>query len=179
MLEWLPQIVCSERVLEKIATLGIKVDAVVASKPNESMWAQFSLEQNPVEIIPNTENKHFIDVALHWLYERGHQSINILTSMNRKREMIEHIGKHQHLQLIIYADLHKVIFHRNYLFKKWMTKNSILIIFIPEESKITTFGFDDDYNQASLVGEVMLTTKKDGTVTIHCSTVPWIVTEIL
>lgn len=179
LLEWLPQIVCSEKALEKIITLGIKLDAVVISATDEPRWAEFFREQNPLEIIFNADKKHFLDVALQWLHERGHQSVNILTSMDRKREMIEHSGIYQHLNLIIYAEHHKVILHRNYIFKKWMTKNTFLIIFLPKESKITTFGFDDDYNEASLDGEIMLTTKNDGTATIKCSTVPWVITEIM
>ncbi|AEL25437.1 hypothetical protein [Cyclobacterium marinum] len=77
LLEWVPTVLVTQNNVQKIMSLGIKIDGILATKEFQNANLSLLEEQHPVIFITSDEEA-FLEVGLDYLREKKHHAVNIL-----------------------------------------------------------------------------------------------------
>jgi hypothetical protein len=126
LLEWVPLVIVSERVLEQVLQWRIKIDVVIQKELVFETLADLVKDQGPVQIL-RCGSEGVAASGLRHLIENGYEAVNLLSQPSKDifREVEESAGK---LQVGIYTEQQKWSLITSGKFEKWMPAESTLQI---------------------------------------------------
>ncbi|MBI3234008.1 MAG: thiamine diphosphokinase [Bacteroidetes bacterium] len=131
LLEWSPYILTLDGALPRVASLGIKVDAVLGDFDSVGQMQEIIAEQQPIIVVnaPN-QDKTDLEKGIEWLIEKGHKAINIVWATGLRADHtlnnIYSLAKYKYLVNIVMIDNYSRIFVLGQKFEKWYQANTIL-----------------------------------------------------
>lgn len=120
LLEWSPMIMVPLSLFEKVISLGLKADAVLAQENANLLYFQ-----EHVKVVPCDEN--VLDCALKYLVAEGFPAINIITNHFKANEYQFYTDL---IDLVIFKGNQK-IFPIKSGFSKWKAANENILILQP------------------------------------------------
>jgi thiamine pyrophosphokinase len=144
LLEWSPIVIVLDSAMERVVTLGIKVDVLLGDFDGDFKPEIYKEKQFPLEIVhaPN-QDKTDLEKAFDYLIEKGHKAVNVIWATGKRADhtitnITNIVGYRNKLKIVILDDHSKVFLLPN-KFEKWYTKNTpISLIPIGKVSGITT-----------------------------------------
>ena len=162
LLEWSPTVICSESVIEKVLSLGIKVDWLVtgqASLPSKI--------QDTVKLIP-TQGKSELQAALDHLRNADYESVNIISDSAELGGLEEMISGYGSLIKNLFTQDQKYACIQQENFKKWLPQGVKFSISPPPIEVIGTIEkFSDEEFE----------TTADGLVEVQMNKAPFFFSE--
>lgn len=131
LLEWSPFVVVLDSAIERVLSLGIKVDVLLGDFDREFDSSYYKEKHFPIEIIHTPDqNKTDLEKALDYLIEKGHLAVNIVWATGKRADHtlvnITTICNYKALLKIVIFDDYSKIFLLPNQFKKWYPKDTIL-----------------------------------------------------
>jgi len=117
ILEWSPSIIVPLHLFEKVISMGIKVDVVLANGVQN-----LSVFQEHVKVIPYRISD--LDTALNHLVSEGFPSVNIITDRFEANEYQPYVNL---IDLVIFKDNQKIYPIRSG-FSKWKTEGERIFV---------------------------------------------------
>ncbi|MCC5937697.1 MAG: thiamine pyrophosphokinase [Lunatimonas sp.] len=122
LLEWVPTVVATQEVAEKLASHGIKIDAVVAELPlaiplNELVDAQFPLT------LVDREGRSPLVAGLEFMIRAGQKAVNLIGLDHREAFLLEPYL--EQLDLVLFDGPLRYFPVKDPSFKKWVPGGSI------------------------------------------------------
>jgi thiamine pyrophosphokinase len=119
LLEWSPTVMVAECCYEKIASMGIKIDAVVCQKENSINF------QESINFIYKSVNESFLAKALHFFIDEGYPAVNIICDIFEAKNFIDFINQ---IDIVVFAN-HKKYYAIKNGFNKWSAKDSVIEVY--------------------------------------------------
>ncbi len=147
LLEWSPFIVVLDSAIERVMSLGIKVDVLLGDFDKELDLKEIEQNQYPIEIIhAPDQNKTDLEKAFDFLIERGFPAANVVWATGRRADHsitnMTNIVRYKSKLFIVMIDDYSVIYPllpAPNVFEKWFVKGSqISLIPIGIASNIST-----------------------------------------
>lgn len=131
LLEWSPYVVVLDSAIERVLSLGIKVDVLLGDFDREFDANYYKEKHFPIEIIHTPDqNKTDLEKALDFLIEKGHKAVNIVWATGKRADHtlvnITTICNYKHLLKIVIFDDYSKIFLLPQQYKKWYPKDTII-----------------------------------------------------
>ncbi|MFY8098246.1 MAG: thiamine diphosphokinase [Flavobacterium sp.] len=131
LLEWSPFVVVLDSAIERVLSLGIKVDVLLGDFDREFNPSDYIEKHFPIDIIHTPDqNKTDLEKALDYLIEKGHLAVNIVWATGKRADHtlvnITTICNYKALLKIVIFDDYSKIFLLPNQFKKWYPKDTIL-----------------------------------------------------
>lgn len=145
LLEWSPTVIVPLHLFEEVASLGIKIDAVLAAENPKLLYFQ-----EHVKIISCDSN--LLDCALKYLISEGYPALNIITNHFTPNEYQFYIDL---IDLVIYHNDYKIYGIKSG-FSKWKAAHEK--IYLPQKDLIHQLSFSG----LEMVSESFFQTTKDG-----------------
>jgi hypothetical protein len=165
LLEWAPLIIVSDRMLEKVLSWGIRIDAVVAMKEHFDDIVSRLNEVQAVSMIPVSAEKNHLKSAVQFLADRGQKDVNIIAHS---------FNDNWHAAGLAFPEVRICIFEngRRWLyslaeFRKWVPKGSIFHLWSGSSDAVTLTGLRS-------IKEGMYIAESDGIVSILSPSPIWI-----
>ncbi len=180
LLEWSPTVVVVERYLDKIMSLGHKVDIALVDNDRISHWYDQLQLQLPVEIHAAI-GEEIWPIAIKTLIRKNHKALNVVTKNEFLFPVINQLTKHGGaMDLVIYTEDQKHILSKRMLYKKWLPAFSqIALVPLNDQTFTSTEGFDLDLDNEKLSEGISLSKKMEGEVTIKMTKIPFLISESL
>jgi thiamine pyrophosphokinase len=131
LLEWSPYVVVLDSAMERVQSLGIKVDVLLGDFDRDFDAEKYKESQYPIEIIhtPN-QNKTDLEKAIEYLIEKGHKAVNMVWATGRRMDHtlvnLTTICRYANQIKIVILDDYTKLFLLPKNYQKWYTKNTIL-----------------------------------------------------
>lgn len=146
LLEWSPFIVVLDGAIDRVLSLGIKVDVLLGDFDREKNLDAV-LEQQPDIIIEHTPNQDKTDLekAIEYLINRGHGAANIIWATGLRSDHsisnMTNMVRYRHQIKLVMLDNYSLIIPLANHFEKWYTKGQgISLIPVGEVHGISTGG---------------------------------------
>ena len=156
LLEWAPYVIVLDGAVEKVISLGIKMDVLLGDFDRVDNVEKVLAGQPNIEIIHTPDqNKTDLEKALDFLIHKGHKAVNIIWAtgwrMDHTFNNICTLGKYaDQINAVIFDD-HSKIMVLPKEFKKYYTKGQIISLFALGQVKgIKTSGLLYDLDNESL-----------------------------
>ena len=120
LLEWSPTILVSETEVDKVLSLGIKIDGIFTSNPDDLN------SQEHVKILP--AGKDTLESALKYLVAEGFPAVNIITNHFQAKEYLFYVDL---IDLVIFNN-EKKIYPIKSGFSKWKSEGEDVFVLHPE-----------------------------------------------
>lgn len=136
LLEWGGKLIVLFNSLEKVLSLGFKVDEVICSIKDKEEASRYLLHQYPHYKIHTFEEEDSIETLFTFLERADFTSVNILgnTSSYIKEQQIFRLKD----EIVFYQQHNRIVFvEANKEFKKWLVQGSIIQLQSLEEKKPT------------------------------------------
>jgi thiamine pyrophosphokinase len=146
LLEWSPYIVVLDGALERVLSLGIKIDVVLGDFDRNFDPHQALTQQPHIQIVHTPDqNKTDLEKAIDYLIEHGHQAANIVWATGRRADHtitnITNLVRYRHRIKLNLIDSHSRIYPLPNSFQKWYAQGTVLsLIPIGEVGGIHTQG---------------------------------------
>lgn len=124
LLEWVPTVLVSEKVLDQVMSWGIKIDVILASEGFQAENQQVLEEQYPVKFV-NSLDENYLQTGLDYLVSTDHKAVNLVGISHLKA--LELDDKLELLNLTILDGDWKYYPVKSGEFKKWFAKSNIHI----------------------------------------------------
>ncbi|MCG2611748.1 thiamine diphosphokinase [Flavobacterium sp. SM15] len=131
LLEWSPLVIVLDSAIERVFSLGIKVDVLLGDFDRGFDPEYYREKQYPLEIVhtPDQE-KTDLEKAFDFLIDKGHKAVNVVWATGKRADHtfanITNIVRYRHQLKIVILDDHSKIFLLPKHFQKWYTKDSII-----------------------------------------------------
>jgi thiamine pyrophosphokinase len=120
LLEWSPTVLVSSQIIEKVLSLGIKVDVIIHLSEEHQTY------QEHIKHILGDDA--VLDSALKYLITEGYPAVNIITNHFEAKDYLFYADK---IDLVVF-DEDKKIYPIKSGFSKWQSKNEDIFVFHPE-----------------------------------------------
>jgi thiamine pyrophosphokinase len=120
LLEWSPTVIVNAVILEKVLSLGIKIDAVMSNEEEST------ITQEHIKLIPAGED--FLESALKYLVAEAYPAVNIITDHFEAKEYLFYIDL---IDLVIFNN-DKKIYPIKSGFSKWKSQGEDVFVVHPE-----------------------------------------------
>ena len=159
VLEWSPYVLVLDGALERVLSLGIKIDAVLGDFDSARHVEKMLVGQEPVEIVhtPDQE-KTDLEKGLDFLISKNHRAAHIIWGTGRRTDHtlanISNMVKYKHALSLTMIDDHSRIYPLPSLFQKKFVPGSILSLMpIGKVEGIETEGLQYNlYNEPLEIG---------------------------
>lgn len=144
LLEWSPLVIVLDSAIERVFTLGIKVDVLIGDFDRGFDPEYYKQKQYPLEIeYRPDQNKTDLEKAFDYLIEKGHRGANVIWATGRRADHtltnITNIVAYRDKLKIVILDDHSKIYLLPKKFEKWYTAHTpISLIPIGEVKGIST-----------------------------------------
>ncbi len=120
LLEWSPTVIVNAAILDKVLSLGIKIDVTFASETESTET------QEHIKLIPAGEDT--LESALKYLVAEGYPAVNIITNHFQAKDYLFYVDL---IDLVIFNH-DKKIYPIKTGFSKWKPKGEDIFILHPE-----------------------------------------------
>lgn len=144
LLEWSPTVLVPSHLVEKVLSLGIKIDVVLV--PDEAEIQH----QEHLKLVKTGIN--FVEDALKFLVAEGYPAVNIIHHQFEAKNYLLFIDL---LDMVVFTPIEK-IYPISSGFSKWQTAGELITIFHPELVQHLSFSGLDK------ISETEFSTLKDG-----------------
>ncbi|PZX58000.1 thiamine pyrophosphokinase [Algoriphagus chordae] len=124
LLEWVPTVLVSEKVLDQVMSWGIKIDVILASEAFQAENQHLLEEQYPVKFL-NTLDEKYLQTGLDYLVSTEHKAVHLVGISHLKA--LELQDKLELLNLTILDGDWKYYPVKSGEFKKWFAESNIHI----------------------------------------------------
>lgn len=177
LLEWSPTVIGCEPVINKFTSLGHKLDVALVGLQNFSDWQEDLVVQQPITILAVSEENHLMS-GLTMLYQDGHKSVNVVTeesSLMGQMPLFSHWI--EVLDIVVYTETKRMLIVRAGTFHKWLPNaTSLNLVCLAGECNWRISG---SHIETSTSKELILSTQKEGVLTVACDSPPFLVIEDL
>jgi thiamine pyrophosphokinase len=131
LLEWSPLVIALDSAVERILSLGIKIDVILGDFDRDFDPQVYLQSQYPLEIVhtPN-QDKTDLEKSFDFLIDRGHKAANVVWATGRRTDHtlanLSVLAKYKNLLKINIIDDYSRVYCLPQKFEKWFTKGSIL-----------------------------------------------------
>ena len=119
LLEWSPTLIVTESCYEEIASMSIKIDAVICEN-NDSIHFQES-----IRFIYKSNSQSFLEKGMAFLIKEGYPAVNVICKHFNAVNFTGYIDK---INTVIFAN-HKKYYPIKSGFNKWSLKNCSIEVF--------------------------------------------------
>lgn len=124
LLEWMPTVLVTQNNVQKIMSLGIKIDGILATNEFQNAYPSLLEEQHPVIFITSAEDA-FFEAGLNYLREKDHHAVNILNfDPLRIAELLPHLSN---LDIVFFYNEIRYFPARKGKIKKWFPEGPIQV----------------------------------------------------
>jgi len=180
LLEWSPLVIVLDSAMDRVATLGIKVDVLLGDFDRGFDPVIHENYQYPIEIVYTPDqDKTDLEKAFDYLIDREIPAVNVIWATGRRADHtitnMTNIVRYKNDLKIVMLDDYSKIYRLPERFTKWYTQGTVISL-IPV-GKVT--GIDSDNLEYELKDDTLELgyrvgssncAKKDGTVTIGYKT---------
>lgn len=122
LLEWVPTVLVTHDVLEKLASQGMKIDAVVAELPLNQALSEIADAQFPLAIV-DSKGRSPLSVGLEYLIQSGQYAANLIGLDHRETPLLDPYLSQ--LDIVVFDGPLRYFPVRNPSFSKWMPEGNI------------------------------------------------------
>lgn len=122
LLEWVPTVVVTQESVEKVLSLGIKLDVILAPSPEDSALEELLESQFPIKIL-GSSHLSYLEAGMDYLIQSGQRAVNLIGWDHRDMEPVEKYL--DQLDVVIYDRPIRYFPVKNGSLKKWLTPGSI------------------------------------------------------
>ncbi len=124
LLEWSPLVIVLDSAIERVLTLGIKVDVLLGDFDRDFDPNYYKEKQYPLEIVHTPDqNKTDLEKAFDYLVERKIPAVNVVWATGKRADHtitnITNISRYRDLLNIVVHDDHSKVFLLPKKFEKW------------------------------------------------------------
>lgn len=179
LLEWSPTVIACEDVIEKMLSLGHKVDIAIVEKEQIEFWQDRLQVQSPVKILAVTPESSQVDIALNCLKEKNHRAVNVITDNENIWSVLSIAMPYlSSLNIVLFSEDHQHAIIKSMVYKKWLPAfSSLTLMPIKTSSYASTEGFNLNLEHELLSEGIILEKKMEGEVKIKVSNVPYVISE--
>jgi hypothetical protein len=124
LLEWSPTVVVTERALEQVLSLGIKIDVVIAIESHVDKWSISLQDQFPLKILSCNSETEALDTALYFLTASKQKAVNIISGNE-----LESFERFLSLDVAVIQNGNRWVFIRTGYFEKWLPARTMISIY--------------------------------------------------
>lgn len=131
LLEWSPIVIVLDNAIERVMTLGIKVDVLLGDFDENFDAKHYKTEQFPIEIVHTPDqNKTDLQKAFEYLIDRKITAVNVVWATGKRADhtitnLTQMVAYAKQLKIVILDDYSKVfLLPKSY--KKWYPANTII-----------------------------------------------------
>ncbi|SFB51265.1 thiamine pyrophosphokinase [Algoriphagus aquimarinus] len=124
LLEWVPTVLVSEKVLDQVMSWGIKIDVILASETYQADNQHLLEEQYPVKFV-NSLDENYLQTGVDYLVSTEHKAVHLVGISHLKA--LELHDKLELLNLTILDGDWKYYPVKSGEFKKWFAESNIHI----------------------------------------------------
>lgn len=130
LLEWSPFVVVLDSAIQRVMSLGIKIDVLLGDFDKELNLSEIEENQYPIEVVHTPDqDKTDLEKAFDFLIERGFPAVNVVWATGRRADHsitnMTNIVRYKSKLHIVMIDDYSVIYPlhpKPYVFQKWFAK---------------------------------------------------------
>jgi hypothetical protein len=169
LLEWAPLVMVMEPALDKVLTLGIKIDVVVAAAEHVLNAEHRTSDQMPVSIISYQQGQNSLQEAIRFLLD-SHRAAYVVTDQIDDN-LFKQLEKYYEQIAIVLTDGVMRWIPVSSRFEKWMPASSRILLRNVHANKIIHTGLIE-------ISQDVYQSVSDGKITLSSKNLFWIGEEI-